>query len=140
MQQATNYANKPWRVVKPPPLCMQAASCMRMILCNLYHTKKGATIETIQNWALGNPYLSNNTLDKILDGTSTNALAKRKAQDEAWEVEGKIFEILLVLAGGELIELAELGDAALYVKHYGKELGEFYSDAARVANYLVRSK
>ncbi len=43
--------------------------------------KKGNTVETIQDWALGNSYLSNKTLDKILDGTSANSLAIRLAND-----------------------------------------------------------
>jgi hypothetical protein len=74
--------------------------------------RKGATVETIQNWALGNPYLSNNTLDKILDGTSNNALAIRKAQDEAWELEGEIYQqFLLLVSGGVIAEVAALIEA-----------------------------
>ncbi|MEN9598577.1 MAG: hypothetical protein RL596_888 [Bacteroidota bacterium] len=71
-------------------------------------TKRGDGAETIGNWALNNPYLTPNTLDKILDANSSAARAIRQAQDEAWELEGKIFAMLLATAtGAELLALVE---------------------------------
>ncbi len=82
--------------------------------------KKGVTVDIIRGWALDNQYLNNNTLDKIMDGITTSALAIRKAQDEAWEAEGRLYKIflesILLTAGGELLMLAELDEAALLGK------------------------
>jgi RHS repeat-associated protein len=79
--------------------------------------KKGNTAETIQNWALGNPYLTNNTLNKILDGTSPTSLVIREAKDKEWEAEGKLYkfflESVLLTAGGELLMLAEAGEGTV---------------------------
>ena len=102
--------------------------------------KKGATIETIQNWALGNPYLSNNTLDKILDGTSPTAIAIRKVQDDAWAMEGAIYQqFLLLVAGGalgELAELLELKDGLLFGKAHVE--GRLNETKTELVNKLLK--
>ena len=112
--------------------------------------KKGATIETIQYWALSNPYLSNNTLDKILDGTSKSALEIRNAKDEAWELEGKIFAILLATTtGAELAALVEAeasgvaagrGIASITSKSKDiiKAIDELIRDGSITANFEVQ--
>ncbi len=70
--------------------------------------KQGNSIETIQNWALNNPYLSEDALDRIMAATSGTALAIRDAKAEAWELEGKIFAALLAtITGTELLALVE---------------------------------
>jgi len=82
--------------------------------------KGGATPEVIESWALNNSYLTNNTLDKLLDANSSAARTIRQAQDEAWEAEGRLYKIflesILLTAGGELLMLAELDEAALLGK------------------------
>jgi RHS repeat-associated protein len=70
--------------------------------------QKGNSIETIQNWALGNRYLEQNTLHKLLDATNPNSLAIRSSQEKWWKVEGGIFETLLALMGGEVLALADV--------------------------------
>jgi RHS repeat-associated protein len=72
------------------------------------YRQKGSSVETIQNWALNNPYLSNDALDRIMDATSVTAVAIRDAKVEAWETEGKIFAALLAtITGSELLALVE---------------------------------
>ncbi|MBT9485706.1 MAG: hypothetical protein IV095_14420 [Sediminibacterium sp.] len=83
-------------------------------------TKLGSTAEAIESWAFNNSYLTNNTIDKILDANSSAARSIRQAQDEAWEAEGRLYKIflesILLTAGGELLMLAELDEAALLGK------------------------
>jgi RHS repeat-associated protein len=104
--------------------------------------KKGNSIDAIQNWVLSNKYLSNNTVDKILDATSPTSLAIRKANDEEWAAEGELYrfflESLLVTAGGEVLEFVDLGEAASSVKSASQEAKELYEESGRVANYLVK--
>jgi RHS repeat-associated protein len=101
--------------------------------------KKGVTVETIQNWALSNPYLSNNTLDKILDGSSNASLAIRKAQDEAWELEGKIFAIILATAtGAELAALIEGGAAGVTAGRGIASVSSKTKDVLKLVDELIR--
>jgi RHS repeat-associated protein len=102
--------------------------------------QKGNSLETIQNWALGNPYLNNNTLDKILDGTSPAALRMREADAEWWEIQGNIMAVIVSVAGGEVLALLEaeaLGVAA------GRTLGSATSKSGKVLseinNFLIQN-
>jgi hypothetical protein len=91
--------------------------------------EKGNTIETIQNWALSNSYLNNNTLDKILDATNPNSIAIRESQAKWSTAEGHICAALLALAGGEIVAMIDAEAAGLAA---GKTVASISSKAAKV--------
>ncbi|MCA6440921.1 MAG: RHS repeat-associated core domain-containing protein [Sediminibacterium sp.] len=103
-------------------------------------TKRGDGAETIGNWALNNPYLTPNTLDKILDANSSAARVIREAQDEAWKAEGELYKFfltsILLTAGGELLMLAEFGEGATIAGEVTNGIVESANNSKVVGNLL----
>jgi RHS repeat-associated protein len=98
--------------------------------------KKGYTIETIQNWALSNSRINNNTIDKILDATNPNSLSIRLSEGQWWETEGIIYRTLLSLAivgaRNELLAIAK------YVLNAKSNQGRISADNLKEFKQLIQ--
>jgi RHS repeat-associated protein len=68
----------------------------------------------IDNWALQNNWLNNDTRKWILNGTTGASVKYRKIMEDSWKAQGAVYKFFLLsalsVAGGEVIEIISEGE------------------------------